>query len=204
MMKSLHLAEVAALALLWAVPAFAADQPSAAAQAMRKYFPNIELKNAQGNSVRFYDDVVKGKVLLIQWMFTHCTRSCPVATPKLLRVQRQLEQRLGDKVRLVSISVDPKHDNPAALKKYASGFRRPRNWVLLTGNKNDVDLIRRKLGVYDPDEKRLEHMNVLTVGNEPEGQWLAMPVFSSDAEIVRTVMRIADQKRQGLRPAGQH
>jgi protein SCO1/2 len=170
---------------------------------MRKYFPNVELRTAQGNSVHFYDDVVRGKVLLIQWMFTHCNRSCPLATPKLLRIQKRLEQRLGDNVRLVSISVDPDHDTPSALKKYASHFRSARNWVLLTGNKNDVDLIRRKLGVYDPDEKRLEHMNVLTVGNEPEGQWLAMPVFSSDAEIVRTVMRIADQKRHGLRPAGQ-
>jgi protein SCO1/2 len=99
--------------------------------------------------------------------------------------------------------VDPDHDSPSALKKYASHFRSARNWVLLTGNKNDVDLIRRKLGVYDPDEKRLEHMNVLTVGNEPEGQWLALPVFSSDAEIVRTVMRIADRMREGSRPAGQ-
>jgi protein SCO1/2 len=162
---------------------------------MRKYFPNVELKTAEGNSLRFYDDVVKGKVLLIQWMFTQCNRSCPLATPKLLRIQRRLEQRLGNKVRLVSISVDPEHDTPAALKTYATRFRAPRNWLLLTGNKNDVDLIRRKLGVYDPDEKRLEHMNVLTVGNEPEGQWLAMPVFSSDAEIVRTVMRIADQMK---------
>jgi protein SCO1/2 len=192
MMKTLHMA-VAVMAL-WVAPAFAADQPSAA-QAMRKYFPNVELKTAEGNSLRFYDDVVKGKVLLIQWMFTQCTRSCPLATPKLLRIQRRLEQRLGNKVRLVSISVDPEHDTPAALKTYATRFRAPRNWLLLTGNKNDVDLIRRKLGVYDPDEKRLEHMNVLTVGNEPEGQWLAMPVFSSDAEIVRTVMRIADQMK---------
>jgi protein SCO1/2 len=79
------------------------------------------------------------------------------------------------------------------LSKYALRFRSPRNWVLLTGKKNDVDLIRRKLGVYDPDEKRLEHMNVLTVGNEPLGQWLALPVFSSDAEIVRTVTRIAGE-----------
>jgi protein SCO1/2 len=183
---------VAAIALC-ALPAVAADQPSAAARAMQKYFPNVELRTAQGSSVHFYDDVVKGKVLLIQWMFTQCNRSCPLATPKLLRVQRNLERRLGDKVRLVSISVDPDHDTPAVLSKYALRFRSPRNWVLLTGKKNDVDLIRRKLGVYDPDEKRLEHMNVLTVGNEPLGQWLALPVFSSDAEIVRTVTRIAGE-----------
>jgi protein SCO1/2 len=183
---------VAAIALC-ALPAFAADQPSAAAQAMRKYFPNVELRTAQAARVHFYDDIVKGKVLLIQWMFTRCNRSCPLATPKLLRVQRKLERRLGNKVRLVSISVDPDHDTPAALSKYASRFHSPRNWLLLTGNKNDVDLIRRKLGVYDPDEKRLEHMNVLTIGNEPLGQWLALPVFSSNAEIVRTVTRIAGE-----------
>jgi len=187
---------LAAAVVLCAAPALAADQPSAAAQAMRKYFPNVELRTQEGKTVRFYDDIIKGKVLLIHWMFTRCNRSCPLATPKLVKVQRNLEERLGDKVRLVSITVDPDHDSPQSLNQYASKFRSPKNWVLLTGTKNDVDLIRRKLGVYDPVEKNLEHMNVLTVGNEPEGQWLAMPVFSSDQEIMRTVVRIADSVRK--------
>lgn len=194
MMKFFH---VTAAMAFRATPAVAADQPSAAAQAMRKYFPNVELRTQEGKTVRFYDDIIKGKVLLIQWMFTRCDRSCPLATPKLLKVQRNLEERLGDKVRLVSITVDPRHDTPRLLGQYAAQFRSPRNWVLLTGNKNDVDLIRRKLGVYDPVEKNLEHMNVLTVGNEPEGQWLAMPVFSSDQEIVRTVVRVANSMKGG-------
>jgi protein SCO1/2 len=182
----------AAAILLFAAPAFAANQPSAAALAMRKYFPNVEMRTQKGEPVHFYDDVIKGKTIIIQWMFTECRQSCPLATPKLLRVQRALEQRLGEKVLLVSISVNPHHDTSEVLKKYASQFRPPKNWILLTGTKNDVDLIRHKLGVFDPDEKKLEHMNVLTIGNEPQGQWLAMPVFSSDAEIVRTVVRIAD------------
>jgi protein SCO1 len=177
--------------VLHAMPAFAADQPSAAAQAMRKYFPNVELRTQQGTTVHFYDDVVRGKVLLIHWMFTRCSRSCPLATPKLVKIQRTLEHSIGNRVQLVSISVDPKHDTPQILNQYASRFRPPKNWVLLTGSKADVDLIRHKLGVYDEDEKILEHMNVLTVGNEPLGQWLALPVFSSDQEIIRTVTRIA-------------
>jgi protein SCO1 len=188
---------VTAAMIFCATPVFAADQPSAAARAMRQYFPNVELRTQAGNTVHFYDDIVQGKILLIHWMFTRCERSCPLATPKLLKVQRSLEERLGNKVRLVSITVDPRHDTPQLLKQYASQFNLPKNWVLLTGNKNNVDLIRRKLGVYDPVEKNLEHMNVLTVGNEPEGQWLAMPVFSSDREIVRTVFRIANSVKKG-------
>jgi protein SCO1/2 len=63
-------------------------------------------------------------------------------------------------------------------------------WHFLTGKRADVDLIRRRLGIYDPDEKRTEHLAVLTVGNEPQGQWVAIPALAAPQEIVRTARRM--------------
>jgi protein SCO1/2 len=158
---------------------------------MRSHFPNVTLRTQQGKSVRFYQDMVQGKIVVVQLMFRGCDKFCSIVTPKLVKVQRELQKQLGDQVRFISISIDPDRDTPEALAEYAAHFGVQKNWYFLTGKREDVDLIRRKLGVYDPEEKKLEHLNVLTVGNEPAGQWLAMPAPSSNEEIVRTVLRLA-------------
>jgi protein SCO1 len=182
-------------AIFRSVAAFAGSGQSTASRAMQRYFPNVTLRTQEDKTVRFYDDVIKGKIVLINLMFTRCNKYCPITTPKLVKVQRELQKQLGDRVRLVSISIDADRDTPAALAEYAERFTVQKGWLFLTGRKDDVDLIRRKLGLYDPEERKLEHMGLLTVGNEPEGQWLAMPVLSETDEIVQTVLRIATSSR---------
>jgi protein SCO1/2 len=169
----------------------AGERSSSERLGMRRYFPNVTLRTQEGKAVRFYDDVVAGKIIVLNLMFTNCNKYCPITTPKLVKVQRELLTQLGDRLRMVSLSIDAERDTPAALAAYGRRHRVQKGWFLLTGKRDDVDLIRRKLGLYDPEEKKLEHMGLLTVGNEPEGQWLALPVLSENDEIVRTVLRIA-------------
>jgi protein SCO1/2 len=140
--------------------------------------------------VRFYDDVIKGKVVLIQFMYAECEKSCPMTTPNLVKVQKELKRRGATQVSMISITVDPEHDTPQVLKAYAKQYRVSPGWQFLTGKKADVDLIRRQLGVYDPDQQKIAHMNVLTIGKEPAGRWLAMEALAKPGDIVDTVLRL--------------
>lgn len=160
------------------------------ARALQQHFPNVPLVNQNGKTVHFYTDLIKGNIVMIQFMFTNCERACPMVTPNLAKVQKELQRRVGREVKMISITVDPVHDTPPVLKEYAGRFHVQPGWQFLTGRKEDVDLIRKELGVYDPDEAKIEHMNVLTIGREPTGQWLAIEALAKPDDIVETVLRL--------------
>ena len=82
-------------------------------------FPNVALRTEQGHDVRFYDDLVKGKVVTINFMYAECEGVCPGITANLLAVQRRLGRRVGRDVFMYSITLDPEHDTPRALSAYA-------------------------------------------------------------------------------------
>ena len=139
------------------------------------YFPNVPLVNQDGKTLRFYDDVIKGKVVAINFIYTSCHDSCPLETAKLRQVQEVLGDRVGRDIFMYSITIDPEHDTPAVLKKYAQKFGVGPGWQFLSGNKADIALIRTKLGLYrdeGQEEDLSDHNTSLIVGNEPAGQWI--------------------------------
>jgi protein SCO1 len=138
------------------------------------YFPNVELTTHDGKTVRFYDDLLKGKIVVIDLIYTHCKDMCPLETARLAQVQRLLGDRVGKDIFFYSISIDPKQDTPEVLKAYADKFHAGPGWLFLTGNKNDIDLISKKLGLYsepDPND-RDGHTPSVLLGNEATGQWM--------------------------------
>ncbi len=162
------------------------------AWALRKHFPNVVLKTQDGKAVRFYDDVIKGKIVLIQFFFTKCEEYCPMVTPNLVKVQKELHDHGAREVNLISITVDPVTDTPAVLKEYAEKFHVQPGWQFLTGKKEDIDLIRRQLGVYDPDARKNEHLNMLIMGREPTGRWIGMESLAKPEDIAYTATRLTD------------
>jgi len=170
-----------------------ADLQAYAAHSLRSHFPNVVLTNQNNKTVHFYDDVIKDRIVMIQFMYTQCDKYCPMVTPNLAKVQGQLEKRAPNQVTMISITVDPAHDSPQVLKEYAGKFHVQAGWQFLTGSKKDIDWIRRELGVYDPDKKKAEHLNVLTIGKEPTGQWVAIPALMKPDNIVNTVLRLLPQ-----------
>lgn len=137
------------------------------------YFPNVPLVTQDGKTVHLYDDLLKGKTVVVSVFYTHCLDSCPLETARLLQVQRLLGDRVGKDVFFYSVSIDPEHDTPAVLKAYAEKFHVGPGWLFLTGTKADVDLVAHKLGLYyDPGLNRDGHTVDLMIGNEPTGQWL--------------------------------
>ncbi len=191
---------IVSVTALWA--SGAADRPTPTAdpstdylaytaQTLRQHFPNVRLVTQDNKTVHFYDDVIKGRTVILQFMFANCEKACPLVTPNLAKVQRELMARGASEISIVSITVDPVHDTPQVLQHYAHMFNVQPGWRFLTGSKTDIDQIRRELGVWDPDEQQIEHMNVLTIGRESTGQWIAIGGLSKPDDIVQTVLRLA-------------
>jgi protein SCO1/2 len=133
-----------------------------------RYFPNVELVTQDGAKVRFYDDLVKDKHVVVDFVFTSCTKQCGLMTANLARVQRQLGDRVGKDIFFYSITLDPERDTPEALKRYAKAFKAGPGWTFLTGKPEDIQLLRRKFGDLAP---RDDHSASINVGNDAVGQW---------------------------------
>lgn len=138
-----------------------------------KYFTNLPLTTQDGKTIHFYDDVLKGKIVAINLIYTNCEYSCPLETARLAQVQKILGDRVGKDIFFYSISIDPERDTPQALKAYAEKFHAGPGWTFLTGKKEDIDLISRRLGLWSPPAQTKDgHTPHLLIGNEATGQWM--------------------------------
>jgi cytochrome oxidase Cu insertion factor (SCO1/SenC/PrrC family) len=155
------------------------------------YFPRHTLVTQDNQSLRFYDDLLKGKIVLINFMFTTCTGVCSPMTANLAKVQSYLGERVGREVRMLSISVDPTTDTPEVLKAYAARFKPGPGWYFLTGKKENVDWVLYKLGGYTED--KAAHTSVLIIGNEPTGEWLKVHAMSKPSDIAAAVLKLIEK-----------
>lgn len=139
------------------------------------HFPNVALTTQDGKTVRVYDDLLKGKSVAIDVIFTECPDACPLQTAMLVQLKRILGERVGKDIFFYSISIDPKHDTPQVLKAYAEKFGADGpGWLFLTGMPEDIKVVTRKLGLVRTRDlsTRESHSAILMVGNEPTGQWM--------------------------------
>jgi protein SCO1/2 len=151
--------------------------PGIAAAASKRwgpdYFPNVPLVTQDGKTVRFYDDLIKDKVVAINFIFTSCTDVCPGETARLRQVQKRIQNRVGKDVFMYSISIDPETDTPPVLKGYSEKFGVGPGWLFLTGKEADITLLQRKLGLLIEDlEDPNDHNVSLILGNETTGRWM--------------------------------
>ena len=152
------------------------DVPAATADSQwgGSHFPNVELITQNGQKVRFYDDLIKGKVVAVNLIYTTCKYSCPLETARMVQLQKLMGDRMGKDIFFYSISIDPEHDTPEVLKAYAENYHVGPGWLFLTGKQADIKLLSHKLGldslpsVDDPDG----HTPHLLIGNEATGLWM--------------------------------
>jgi protein SCO1/2 len=143
------------------------------------YFPNVPLVTHEGKTVRFFDDLIKDKIVVINFIYTHCPDTCPLETAQLVRVQNILGDRVGKDVFFYSISIDPENDTPEVLKAYRKRFKA--NWTFLTGKKSDIIQIRRKLGLYieEIQDGSNNHNVNMIIGNQATGRWMKRSPFEN-------------------------
>ena len=150
-----------------------AQEPTAAAeeQRAREYFSNLELVNQDGQTVRFFDDVLKDKVVVVNFIFTNCEGACPLMTHKLTLVRDKLEGYIGKPIQFVSLSLDPKRDTPAAMKAFAKSHDADHEgWVFLTGKPENLDTIIKRFGQFTDDIEA--HSTMVLAGNVNAAHWI--------------------------------
>ena len=107
-------AAVAAAAIWNSMDSKALDRPWG-----ENYIPNLTVMTQRGKPVKFYDDLVKGKIVIISFIYTSCTDICPLTTARLTLLEDKLGDMVGRDVFFLSMTVDPEHDTPEKLKEYA-------------------------------------------------------------------------------------
>lgn len=156
--------------------------------------PNVVLRTQDNRQVRFYDDLIKGKTVVISFMFTSCKAICPMTNVNLLKVQKALGDHMGRDVFFYSLTLDSRTDTPEALHKYARTIGAGPGWMFLTGKAEDLELLRRKLGFTDPDPKvdadKTQHGGLIAYGNDAFGRWSMMPSTADPNRIADSVRRV--------------
>jgi protein SCO1 len=159
-----------------------------------RYFPNSVVQTHLGKNLRFYDDVVRGKIVVFNMMYSICTGICPSNTANLLEVQKALGKRLGKDIFMVSMTLQPEFDTPRALQEYVKRYDIQPGWTFLTGQPKEMDVIRRKLGFFNDDPKidsdLANHTGMVRVGNEPLDRWFMVPSLSQPQQIARAILQM--------------
>ena len=168
---------------LHADPAFAANRWGV------DYFPNVPLTTQDGSTVHLYDDLLKGKSVAINVIYTSCKDECPLETARLVQLQRLLGERMGQDIFFYSITIDPKRDTPEVLKAYAEKYGVGPGWLFLTGNEDDIKLVTKKLGLSRRRDAASKdgHSASLMVGNEPNGQWMRNSAVDNPQFLATTI-----------------
>jgi cytochrome oxidase Cu insertion factor (SCO1/SenC/PrrC family) len=146
------------------------------------YFPNTPLVTQDGERVRFFDDLIKDKVVAISFMYTSCPDTCPVETARMLQVARLLGDRLGKDVFFYSITIDPERDTQEALKAFTDSWNIPDGWTFLTGDRDEIIHLRKKLGMRLDDVasgELADHTVNMLIGNQKTGVWLKRAPFEN-------------------------
>jgi len=134
-----------------------------------------------GKQLNFYSDLIKGKTVAINFVFTTCTAICPSLTATFRRVQQDAAAR-GVDVKLISVSVDPTTDTPERLNDYAAKFKAGPNWTFVTGDKARIDSVLSGLGAAVSNKN--DHTPMILIGNDSSDYWTRAYGLTSPTKIV--------------------
>jgi len=151
------------------VPSCHAPAPSAPAARSKMVIPDVAVLDQDGNRLNFYTDLIKNKIVAINFIFTNCTTICPPLAATFARLQKEMGDKVGKDVHLISISVDPVTDTPERLKAWGAKFKAGPGWTFVTGEKQEIDKLLNALGTAV--SKREDHTPAMIIGNDSRGLW---------------------------------
>jgi protein SCO1/2 len=142
----------------------------------RRSFPNLTLVSSAGRQLKFYDDLLKDKIVVLNFMYADCQGVCPKILANLMQVRKVLDREVMKEIFIYSVTLQPEVDTPAKLRAYAGmhHITDPR-WLFLTGKPEEVDPLRHLLGFADPnleiDKDKTKHSGMIRYGNEALSIW---------------------------------
>jgi protein SCO1 len=166
------------------------DKSRPAASLGPRYYTNAVFHTHEGKRVRFYDDLIKGKISIINFMFASCDKYCPRSIACLAKVQDLLGDRLGRDMFMYSFTLKPDMDTPEKLAMYAKANGAKHGWYFLTGDEYDLTSIRFKL--FRLDDPLLDfsvdiHASMLRIINDNNSQWTSW-VLPDPPQLIRDVI----------------
>ncbi|MBV9493787.1 MAG: SCO family protein [Acidobacteria bacterium] len=173
-----------ALLLLATLSAFAGNAPGTIPP---PDLPDIRVTTQDGTDVAFAE-LLRGRTVAINFVFTSCTTVCPLMGSSFGQVQNLLK-RDAQNVALISVSIDPEHDTPAKLAAWSQRYGVKPGWTLVTGRKPDIDRLLKSLGVFTPD--RLQHAPTAIIGNEATGAWRRIDGLAAPSKVVAVIRDVA-------------
>lgn len=165
---------------------------AAAEEKARKFFTDVEVIDQNGKQLRFYSDVLKDRVVLINFIFTNCQDYCPMVTSKLAQTRQLMAESIKDDVWYISVSVDPDRDTPEAMKEFARKQKVDESrWIFLTGDKQNLDFIVKRLGQYSQDVEA--HSTLMLAGNTKTRHWTRVMPMAGPPDIAKQMRALAEE-----------
>ena len=158
-------------------------------------FPNIRMTDQHGKEYLFFDDLIKDRSVVVNFMFTECSLICPGTTSHLARLHAAFGGEVGKRLTFISVTLDPENDSVEALHEYWEAFGGHEGWLYLRGDYEETELLRRRMGVYDLDPiidaDKTQHGGILTFGSDVTDRWAALPALSTIRDLQDTIIRFA-------------
>lgn len=173
-----------------------ASTPPIGKERAAKNIPDLEVYDQDGTKLRFYTDLIKGKLVVINFLFTSCEFICPMQGESFSKLQAALGKRLGRDVWLISISTDPESDTPVKLKGWGKLFGAKDGWTFVTGKQKTIERILEMLGVT---ATKTEHSPIALIGHGDKGSWIRAYGLS---EPERFIELLDQQQSNSLSKAG--
>lgn len=155
-------------------------------------FSNIKLQTQFGETVEFYEDLIRDKAVIVNFFYSTCAKACPGTSAQIAKMIDDLGPSIGEDITMLSLSIDPKVDNPARMKEYWKVFGSKPGWLMLTGDEDEINRVRRQMGVYDLDPvidaDKTQHAGILTFGNDRTNRWAALPAFMHRERMLETIL----------------
>jgi protein SCO1 len=161
------------------------------------YVPNVPVVNQDGETFHFFEDLVRDKIVAINFIYTSCPDICPLTTARMAQLQERLGEAVGRNFHLISLSVDPENDTPEVLKEYSEAFGRRPGWQFLTGKPEDIQAIRYRLG--DRRKVLSEHTQEIKIGNGATGEWQRSALLGDMESLVMAIRQMDPEWRNTRR-----
>jgi protein SCO1/2 len=155
--------------------------------------PDAEVLDQDGKKLRFYTDLIKGKVVVINFIFTTCAYICPMQGSSFSKLQAELGERLGEDIYLISISTDPLTDNPEKLKAWGERFGVKRGWTLVTGEKKQMDELL--LALAGDTARTGEHSPIALIGSDKKGIWIRAYGLEGPKRMIEIIITLLNSGR---------
>jgi len=155
--------------------------------------PDVPITDQNGRRLHFYRDLVAGKLVAINFIFTTCTAICPALTATFRRLQTELGEHSGRDAWLISVSVDPGVDTPERLHDFAAKFNAGPGWTFVTGEKSDIDSVLQSLGAGVANKN--DHTPMVLIVNDATGVWTRTYGLTSPVTMKKIIMDTAKSER---------